>query len=164
MSSTMIQSTPQSSAPRVDTPEAAERLCTRVMEMVAEMVALLDRETGLLRAGKPQDIVSLHARKSALGAALALDMDALRQDAEFVRMAVPERLEVLREQQAIFEKSLLANHDALTAMKSVSESLLRTIASKAGERRGGPATYGKNAAMAASHAGGPAPISLDRSL
>jgi hypothetical protein len=163
MSPTMTQpATP--SAPRIDTPEAAERLCSRIAEAVSELVGLLDRETGLLRAGKPQDIVALHARKAALGNTLALDMDALRQDAEFVRMAVPGQIEALRAQQAAFERSLLANQEALAAMKAVSEALLRTIAGKAAERRAGPETYGKDAAIGVAPPLRPAAISVDRTL
>lgn len=163
-----MMSIPESAATpspsRIETAEDAERLCTSLLGTAAELIAVLDRETDLLRAGRPQEIVALHAHKSALSAALARDMGALRSHADFIRMAAPSRLEELRRQHNDLQRSLQANHDALAAMKSVSESLLRVIAAKAGERRAGPETYGADAVRPETRACAPAAISVDRRL
>jgi len=153
-----------STAHCIETQAAAEALCTALQRTVAELVALLDRETGILRSGKPQDIAALQARKASLSAELARDMAALKHDAVFVKMAVPDRLDGLRHQQSVLQKSLDANQEALAAMKSVSEALLRTIAAKVAERRSGAETYREDAALAGGQAALPSALSVDRSL
>ncbi|RMF05550.1 MAG: hypothetical protein D6773_05115, partial [Alphaproteobacteria bacterium] len=67
------------------TPEQAEQLCARLMENTGEMVALLDRETALLRNGKPHEITALQARKTALSTALTRDMNTFRQNSGYIR-------------------------------------------------------------------------------
>lgn len=158
------QTNPASLPGRIETADAAEALCTALMASVAGLIATLDKETELLRTGNPHEIVALQARKAALSAELSCGMGALRQDAMFVKMAVPQRLEALRGQQEAFEKSLAANQAALSAMASVSEALLRTIAAKAGERGLGPETYGEDASLGTAQLAKPAAISVDRRL
>lgn len=150
--------------PRTETAEAAQSLCDRLMEHTGDLVALLDRETALLQRGKPHEIAALQARKSALNTALTQDLTAFRQDSAFIKMAVPDRIDTIREQHLQLQKSLNTNQDALAAMKAVSESLLHTIAAKVGERRAGPEVYGKNAGLISKPAGRPTAISFDESL
>ena len=150
--------------PVTDTPEAADALCDRLMEHTGDLIAILERETTLLRNGKSHDIAGLYARKTALSASLTQDVSIFRRDSDFIRSAVPGRIDDLKEQHNQLEKSLTANHDALAAMKAVSESMLTTIASKVGETRAGPETYGKDAGLSASSPVTPASISVDRSL
>lgn len=152
------------SASPTDTQKAALELCDRLMQHTGDLVALLDRETTLLHRGKPQEITALQARKTALSTVLTRDMALFRRDCEFIRTAVPDRIDAIKEQHVQLQKSLAANQDALAAMKAVSESLLHTIAAKVGEQRSGPAVYGKDAGLSAASPVGPAAISLDRTL
>lgn len=159
---------PQPEAPaqetRADSAEAAAALCDRLLAHTGDLIAVLERETSLLRHGKPQEIAGLYARKTALSTALTHDISVFRRDLEFIRRAVPERIATLKEQHSHLEKSLTANHDALAAMKSVSESMLATIAAKVSETRSGPEVYGKDAGLAAGSPNAPAAISVDRTL
>ena len=155
---------PSPDTPRIENAEAAQALCTRLTETAAELIGLLDRETALLKQGKPQDIATLYVRKSALSTQLTRDMGAFRRDAEFIAMAAPEHIEAMKDQNAQLQKSIQANHDALAAMKAVSESLLHTIAAKAGERQSGPEVYGEDADVSAGAAGSPSAISVNTVL
>lgn len=154
----------QDTLPRTETPEEAEALCDRLMEHTGDLIALLERETALLRQGRPQEITTLNARKTALSAALTHDLSRFRQDSEYIRTAAPHRIDAVREQHLHLQKSLETNQEALSAMKAVSESLLHTIAAKVGEQRAGPSTYGKNAALSGAEPTAPAAISFDRNL
>lgn len=150
--------------PRVETAEDAQTLCARLLETTAELVGLLDRETGHLKQGKPREIGSLQVRKAALNAMLTRDMTAFRRDADFITMAAPDEIGAIREQHAQMQKSIAANQDALTAMKAVSESLLHTIAAKAGARSSGPEVYGRDADVSTKAPSRPAPISVNTVL
>lgn len=155
----------EDAAPRMSDADEAAALCDRLTENTGEMISVLERETALLRGGKLNDIAAISARKTALGMALTQDMSVFRREAEFIRSALPERVEAMREQHLALQKSLTANSDALAAMKAVSESMLHTVAAKAGERTAGPSVYGKDASMntAQPRSGGNS-ISLDETL
>jgi hypothetical protein len=150
--------------PRTETAEEAEALCDRLMEHTGDLVSLLDRETSLLQRGTPHEITALQARKSALSKALTQDLTVFRQDSEFIRTTVPERLDAMKEQHLQLQKSLTANQDALTAIKSVTENLLHTVAAKVGEQSTGPEVYGKDAGLIGKPALGPSAISVDETL
>ena len=162
---TMTQNTTQSGEiPRIETAEAAEALCKRLLETTAELVGLLDRETAMLKQGKPREIGSLYVRKSALNAMLTLDMAVFRRDTDFIIMAAPEEISAIKDQHTLMQKSINANQDALVAMKAVSESLLHTIAAKASASSSGPETYGHNADVSTSAPARPVAISVNTVL
>ncbi len=150
--------------PRIETAEAAKAMCARLLETTAELVGLLDKETAMLKQGKPREIGSLHVRKSALNAMLTRDMAVFRRDADFIIMAAPEEISAIKDQHNQLQKSINSNQDALVAMKAVSESLLHTIASKASARTSGPETYGQNADVSTSAPARPAAISVNTIL
>lgn len=155
---------PSADIPRTDTAEAAKSLCAHLLGTTAELVGLLDQETALLKQGKPREINSLYLRKSALNAVLTRDMSIFRRDAEFIMMAAPEEITAIRDQHAQLKKSIDANQDALVAMKAVSESLLHTIAAKAGERTSGPEVYGQDGDVSTGASARPAAISVNTVL
>jgi len=167
----MTQNAPQTGdrathdeTPRIDTPAAAEALCAKLTLTIGELVSTLDRETGQLRKGRAPDMTALHARKSSLTATLTRQMAQFARDSQYIAMAAPERVEEIRVHQQAFQKSLLANEDALNAMKLVSESLLRTIAAKVGEAKGGPQVYGGDGEAGRTGSASAPAISLDRNL
>jgi len=162
---TMTPHTPsEETRQRTQTPEEAQTLCDRLMEHTGDMVALLERETNMLRGGKPHEITALQARKTALSTALTRDMSTFRHDSEFIKRMVPDHIDAIKEQHVLLKKSLTVNQDALTAMKAVSESLLHTIAARLGENNTGPELYGKNAGMVGTTATAPTAISFDETL
>ncbi len=150
--------------PRIENAQAAKALCARLLETTAELVGLLDRETALLKQGKPRDIKSLYVRKSALNALLTRDISVFRRDTDFIMSAAPDEITAIKDQHALLQKSLDANHDALVAMKAVSESLLHTIAAKLSVRTSGPEVYGQNADVSAALPARPAAISVNTVL
>lgn len=156
--------TPSGEMPRIETAEAAQELCTRLLETSAELVDLLDRETAMLKQGKAHDIGTLQVRKAALNAMLTRDMSLFRRDADYITMAAPQEINLLKEQHAQLQKSINSNQDALIAMKAVSESLLHTIATKVSARVSGPETYGKDADLSKSKPAKSAPISVNTVL
>lgn len=150
--------------PRIATSDEAKALCTRLLETSAELVDLLDRETAMLKQGKPGQISTIYVRKSALNTLLTHDMLAFRRDAEFISMAAPDEISALRDRHGQLQKSINSNQDALIAMKAVSESLLHTIAAKASSTVSGPEVYGKGANVSVGAPARPAAISVNTVL
>ncbi|MDA7948880.1 MAG: hypothetical protein MPJ78_15565 [Hyphomicrobiaceae bacterium] len=155
---------PSPELPRIETTQAAQALCKRIHETTTDLIDLLDRETAMLKKGKPGEIESVHVRKAALNALITRDMSVFRRDAEFIKMAAPGEINAIKEQHAQFKKSLDANHDALVAMKAVSESLLHTIATRAKTHTAGPETYGQDADVSVGDATGRSAISVNTVL
>lgn len=139
--------TQQSTLPRIETAEDALSLCDRLMETTADLISVLERETGLLRKAKVQDLTALHVRKQSLSTALHRDLSLLRENSEFVKMAANDKIQDLKAQQIHFHKSLATNQNALTAVQAVSEHLLQTIATKVHKPRSGPEVYGRDAGV-----------------
>lgn len=150
--------------PRIETAEAADALCVRLSETMAELIEVLIRETDLVKRGKLEEITALQVRKTALSTMLTHDMRQLAQDKDFVKAAAPNRIAEIQAQQGDLQQSLVANQDALHATKAISERILHTIAAKAGAQKAGPEVYGNTAGMAPSAPARPAAISVDRSL
>jgi hypothetical protein len=145
-------------------PQQAEDLCTRVLQTSAELIGVLERETDLLRKGDTQEINSLIARKTSLSTTMMRDMTTLNANASYISEVVPEQIVILKDQHTQFQRSLRINHDALGAVKAISENLLRTISNAAGATRQGPETYGRTAAMATATPARPIAVSVNRSL
>jgi len=149
-------------------PAQAREICSRVLETTASLISLLDHETQCLRRGDMEEIKSLTARKNALGVAMMKDMAFLNANAQQLVELVPEQMSILKDQHEKFSRSLQVNHEALGAVKAVSENLMRTISAAAAIGRAGPETYGANAlpgtygTLAAN--GRPAAMSVNRSL
>jgi hypothetical protein len=142
----------------------AEELCARVLQSTAELISLLDRETMCLRNGDMGEINAITSKKSSLGAAMLKDMAILNANASTISSVVPETIEMVKDQHARFERSLRVNHEALGAVKAISENLMRTISNAAGAGGSGPETYGGNAVMTGHGDARPAAMSINRSL
>lgn len=149
---------------RIDSNVAADALCAALMKTTSDLMALLDRETVVLRAGKIDELASLQLRKAALNAILMRDIAQFRGSVVFMREAVPSRLAALKEHFQLFQQTLDTNQAALSAMRAVSDALLKAIAAQAGAAQSGPETYGKNASTLTMPPRRPSAISVDRSL
>lgn len=154
----------QADAAPIATSEDADALCARLSGITLELLDVLERETDMLRRAKHQEIAALTARKTMLSTQLARDTQRLRDNIVFLRTNAPDRLEALRDQHRVFSRALDVNGQALAAMRSVSEQLLKTIARQADDGRAGPETYGSGAAYGAPRTARPAAISVNRAL
>ncbi len=161
----MINQTQMTQAPvRLEHPQQAEDLCSRVLQTSAELIGVLERETELLRKGDTQEINGLIARKTSLSTAMMRDMTTLNANASYISKVVPGQIDTLKDQHAQFQRSLRINQDALGAVKAISENLLRTISNAAGSLKKGPDTYGQMGAMTTASGSRPAAVSVNRSL
>lgn len=123
------------------TKQDAQHLCEQLYNTTHELISLLDQETDLLRKAKTQEITPFHVRKGALTATLSHHMARFQNNADQMRQLAPDELKNLQNQKKEFQRSIEANHAALTAMQAVSERILQTVASKAAKKQNGPEVY-----------------------
>ncbi|MEZ5876287.1 MAG: hypothetical protein R3D43_00240 [Tepidamorphaceae bacterium] len=126
-------------------PDQASAFCDSLAETVDALIKVLDEESRLVRTAKLTDAAVLHAKKSALSAKYGGQLSVLKQNAGNMRDLTPEGVERLRGRQLALEEALQANMTVLATARTVSETLIRGIASDASERKGGPSVYGADA-------------------
>ena len=149
---------------KISTPDEAAGLCAELIETTADLISVLEQETQLVRKPASDDFAALTARKHALSITLMRNMELLKHNAEYIKTVASDQLQVLKEQQTQFTRSLEVNHSAISAMKAVSEGLLQTIADKAAKKKSGPEVYTREAGLTNSLEKKSGPISIDTTL
>jgi hypothetical protein len=108
--------------------------------MARRLIDLVAAETAALRAHQlapPGDL----AEKDRLAHAWRIEVGRLKQDPGALAGADPERRATLKSLAAELAASLDQHAQALLAMKTVSEGLVRAIAEETGRARRPPAAY-----------------------
>lgn len=130
---------------RLHTPDQASAFCDALAETVDALIRVLDEESRLVRTAKLTDAAVLNARKSALSAQYGGQLQVLKANAGNMRDLAPNGVDILRSRQSALEEALQMNMTVLATARTVSETLIRGIATQANERRGGPSVYGADA-------------------
>lgn len=142
----------------------AQQLCEQLYNTTHELITLLDQETDLLRKAKTQEITPFHVRKGALTATLSHHMSKFQNNVDLMRQLAPDELSNLQNQKAEFQKSIQANHAALTAMQAVSERILQTVATKVAKKKNGPEVYNAGGHLGNAGVKRSAAINIDTNL
>ncbi|MGH6767570.1 MAG: hypothetical protein ACRECO_00965 [Xanthobacteraceae bacterium] len=140
MSTSSGTSTMNSPAP-VSTAAEADELAARYGEVMDRLVAIVKRETDLVREGHLAQAASLQAQKAEL-ARLHIS-DALRLRASQAQMAemMPDALETLRRRHDAFRALLQINLTVLATAHAVSEGIVRGVSGEM-VRKSSPQSYG----------------------
>jgi hypothetical protein len=134
--------------PDIADPDAARAFCADLAGKAARLLALIERESGMIAASALGGLEPLHAEKAELSALYLADMARLKRNAEVVRALAPEAADDLRPVLQELGARLVANQNALAAVLSVTERLIRSAALKALAMEGGPGAYGADAKIA----------------
>jgi len=126
--------------------EAAEALCARLSKTMDDLIASIEAETQLLRAGKLRAAGELQSNKSELAKAYVAGIAEFKNNAVALGRLAPTSIEVLRERHEEFRSMLQINLAVLATAREVAQDLVRTVAEKTSA---GPATttYGRTGAM-----------------
>jgi hypothetical protein len=137
-------------------------LVERMLHTAEALAGVVGRETAFLEANEPLRIDELQEEKSRLANEYALDVQAIVLRKELIDRAPSEKIGRLKAAMTRLEQALQANQRALTASKSVSERILKSIADTLSEHKTPTLGYGRNAAPARPQAARvPAAIALD---
>ena len=132
----------QASKPAPITGKAdAEKLVRHLSAAMDALVATVEQETALVRAGKLKDAAALDTRKAELAQLYAADSAQVKANIPVLKQQVPDLLAALRKQHDTFNALLQINLTVLATAHAVSEGLIRGAAAEVA-RKSAPQTYG----------------------
>jgi hypothetical protein len=141
----------------------AENLVRHLLAAMDALVATIEQETALVRAGKLRDATALEPAKAELARAYVADTAQVKANLPVLSRQVPELLGKLRRQHDSFNALLQINLTVLATAHAVAEGLIRGAAAEV-TRKNAPQTYGNSGRTTALPKGASAPISVVRSL
>ncbi len=145
------------------TPAAARKLAENLMDAMSALLAVIERETELVRAGKLREAMTFEPRKAELSKNYVNAVGQLKASQKQMAQAAPELLKTLHRHHDVFRSMLQINLTVLATAHAVSESIVRGVNTEM-QRRSMPNTYtaaGKRATPGPRHI---TPLSVSRSL
>jgi len=153
----------QTPSPVAATPAAARKLAETLMDAMSALLAVIERETELVRAGKLREAMTFEPRKAELSKNYVNAVGQLKASQKQLAQAAPDLLKTLHRHHDVFRSMLQINLTVLATAHAVSESIVRGVNTEM-QRRSMPNTYtaaGKRAAPGPRHI---TPLSVSRSL
>jgi hypothetical protein len=153
----------QTPSPVAATPAAARKLAETLMDAMSALLAVIERETELVRAGKLREAMTFEPRKAELSKNYVNAVGHLKASQKQLAQAAPDLLKTLHRHHDVFRSMLQINLTVLATAHAVSESIVRGVNTEM-QRRNMPNTYtaaGKRAAPSPRHI---TPLSVSRSL
>src|ERR1041384_3045608 len=141
----------------------AENLVRPLLAAMDALVATVEQETALVRAGKLKDAVALETTKSELARAYVADTAQVKANLPVLSQQIPDLLAALRQQHDTFNALLQINLTVLATAHAVSEGLIRGAHGEVA-RKDAPASYGNSGRPTAPPRSAATPISVSRTL
>ena len=141
----------------------AENLVRHLLAAMDALVATVQQETALVRAGKLKDAVALDTAKAELARLYAADTAQVKANLPALTKQVPDLLAALRRQHDTFNALLQINLTVLATAHAVSEGLIRGAHTEVA-RKNAPQTYGNSGRPTAPPKSAATPISISRTL
>jgi hypothetical protein len=141
----------------------ARKLAETLMEVMSALLAIIERETELVRAGKISEAMASESQKSELTRRYVLAATHLKASHKYMTQTVPELLAALHRHHDVFRAMLQVNLTVLATAHAVSENIIRGVNAEV-QRRNVPNTYtaaGRHVAPSARHI---KPLAVSRSL
>ena len=147
----------------IQTATEAENLIRHLLTAMDALVATVEQETTLVRAGKLKDAGALEATKAELARAYVTDTAQVKANLPVLKSQVPDLLAALRKQHDTFNALLQINLTVLATAHAVSEGLIRGAHAEVA-RKNAPQTYGNSGRTVAPSRNAAVPVSVSRSL
>jgi len=141
----------------------AENLIRHLLTAMDALVATVEQETSLVRAGKLKDALALEATKAELARTYVSDTAQVKANLPVLKKQVPDLLASLRKQHDTFNALLQINLTVLATAHAVSEGLIRGAHAEVA-RKNAPQTYGQSGRPLAPSKTAAVPVSVSRSL
>jgi len=149
--------------PPIATPAQAHKLAEEMLEVMCNLLAVVEKETELVRAGKLREAMALEQQKTGLTRRYVSAIETLRVAQEHLAQVAPDLLASLKRHHETFRAMLQINLTVLATAHAVSEGILRGVNTEV-QRRNMPNTYtaaGQRAAPGPRHI---TPLAVSRSL
>ena len=163
MSTQTQRQEPPSPYPAVGTTAEARKLAEDMIEVMSKLLATIERETELVRAGKLREAMRFEPEKTALSRRYVSAVGHLKASQAFMKQTTPELVTTLHRHHETFRAMLQVNLTVLATAHAVSESVVRGVNAEI-QKRNVPNTYtaaGRRAAPGPRHI---TPLAVSRSL
>lgn len=147
----------------IESAAEAENLVRHLLAAMDALVATVEQETKLVRAGKLKEAVALEASKSELARLYVADTAQVKANLPVLTQQIPDLLAALRQQHDTFNALLQINLTVLATAHAVSEGLIRGAHSEVA-RKNAPQTYGNSGRPTAPPKSAATPVSISRTL
>jgi hypothetical protein len=147
----------------IESAAEGENLVRHLLAAMDALVATVEQETTLVRAGKLKEAVALEATKSELARLYVADTTQVKANLPVLMKQIPDLLAALRQQHDTFSALLQINLTVLATAHAVSEGLIRGAHSEVA-RKNAPQTYGNSGRPAAPPKNAATPVSVSRTL
>ena len=141
----------------------ARKVAEQLMDAMNALLALIERETELVRAGKVREAMTLESKKQELSRNYVSAVSLLKANQAQLAKSAPELLSTLHRHHDAFRAMLQVNLTVLATAHAVSESVVRGVNAEI-QKRNVPNTYtaaGRRAAPGPRHI---TPLAVSRSL
>ena len=149
--------------PSVSQPADARKLAESLIGTMDALLAVIERETALVRAGNVREAMLLDTSKTDLSRRYVQAIAGLRANHRYMAKATPDLLSALHRHHDTFRAMLQVNLTVLATAHAVSEGIIRGVNGEM-QRRAVPSTYtatGSRSATGTRHA---QPLTVSRTL
>lgn len=141
-------------------PQAAEIERVEQIAATADRLAeIIEDEIAILQARRPRDLAQFEEEKARLGKIYAAEIARLRKEPDLLKALPRETLDTLKRSTTRFRELTQRQQTLLSAMRTVSERMIRDVASEFQRMKAPETQYGRNAAYAGGRA---SPFALNR--
>ena len=135
-----------------------------ILTLTEQLTDLIRRESAHLKERQPRRIAEFHGEKIRLTELYTAEMELLRRNPALVDNAPAADVAKLKRLTGRFHDVLAANNSIVSALKSVSESLVQAIAGEITRRNNPVRSYGTDAHMRRPHKMAPTSIALNQTV
>jgi hypothetical protein len=122
------------------TPAEARKLAENMMDVMNALLAVIERETELVRAGKVREAILLEGTKSEMSRRYVAMITLLKASQKYLAQTTPDLLSALHRHHDVFRAMLQVNLTVLATAHAVSEGIVRGVNTEI-QRRNIPQTY-----------------------
>jgi hypothetical protein len=149
--------------PIAATPADARKLAEDMVEVMTGLLAVIERETELVRAGKVREAIRLEQEKGELSRRYMIAVENLKNAQKQLAQVAPELLAALKRHHETFRAMLQINLTVLATAHAVSEGIVRGVNQEI-QRKNTPNTYTASGQRTAPSPRQIKPLAVSRSL
>ena len=149
--------------PPIATPADARKLAEEMLDVMNKLLAIIEQETELVRAGKVREAIQLEQQKTALTGRYVIAVETLRVAQQHLSQVAPDLLASLKRHHETFRAMLQINLTVLATAHAVSEGIVRGVNAEV-QRRNMPNAYTAGGQRAAPSPRQVRPLAVSRSL
>ena len=147
----------------ISMPLEARKLAEDLVDVMSALLAVIERETELVRAGNVREAIALEPQKGALSRRYMVAVEHLKNSQKYLSQVSPELLTTLRRHHDTFRAMLQINLTVLATAHAVSEGIVRGVNTEI-QRRNIPNTYTATGQRATPGPRNITPLAVSRSL